>query len=44
MFGKDLQEHEIKAIRVATNRGNKKLSKALAAMAEESGAADMEVP
>jgi hypothetical protein len=44
MFGADLPEQAIKAIRVATKMGNKELSKALAAMAAESGTVKMEVP
>ena len=43
MFGEDLPEQAVKAIRAATKMGNKELSKALAAMAAES-AAEMEVP
>ena len=43
MFGQDLPEQAVEAIRAATKMGNKELSKALAAMAAES-AAEMEVP
>ena len=44
MFGEDLPEQAVKAIRAATKMGNKELSKALAAMAAEWGAVEMEVP
>ena len=37
MFGEDLPEQAIEAIRAAAKMGNKKLSKALAAMAAEWG-------
>jgi hypothetical protein len=37
MYGGDLPEQAIKAIRAATSLGNKKLAKALAAMVEDSG-------
>jgi hypothetical protein len=44
MFGHDLPEEALKAIRVPVKMDNKELSKALAAMAVESGADEMEVP
>jgi hypothetical protein len=44
MFGQELLEEAIKAIRAAMKMGNKELSEALAAMAAESGVAKMEVP
>jgi hypothetical protein len=44
MYGEDLPEQAVMAIRAATRMGNKKLSRALAVMAEESGVAEMEVP
>jgi hypothetical protein len=43
MYGGDLPEQAIKAIRAATRLGNKKLAKAFAAMVEESDAVEMEV-
>jgi hypothetical protein len=43
-FGQDLPEEALKAIWAAVNMDNKELSKALAAMAAESGADKMEVP
>ena len=42
-FGQDLPEEAVKAIRVAAKLGNKELCKALAAIAAESGMAEMEV-
>jgi hypothetical protein len=42
MYGDDLPEQAIKAIRAATRMGNKKLAKVLAVLAEEADAADME--
>jgi hypothetical protein len=44
MYGDDLPEQAIKAIRAATRLENKELSRALAAIAAELGAAEMEVP
>jgi hypothetical protein len=44
MYGDDLPKEAVKAIRVATRMGNKELSRALAAIAAESGAAEMEAP
>jgi hypothetical protein len=44
MYRDDLPEQAIKAIRAATRTGNKELSRALAAIAVESRAAEMEVP
>jgi hypothetical protein len=44
MFGQDLPEEALKAIRATMKMDNKELSKALAAMAVESGADEMEVP
>lgn len=44
LFGQDLPADAVKAIRAATRMGNKQLSKVLAAMAAEAGAAEMEVP
>ena len=44
MFGQDLPEQAVKAIGAATKMDNKELSKALVAMATESGVAEMEVP
>jgi DNA-binding transcriptional regulator YiaG len=43
LYGQDLPEDAIKAIRAATHMGNKKLAKVLAVMAAEAGAAQMEV-
>lgn len=43
MYGADLPEEAIKAIRAATRMGNKELAKVLAAMAEEAAAVDVEV-
>jgi hypothetical protein len=42
MYGDDLPEEAVKAIRAATRMGNKELSRALAAIAAKSGAAEME--
>ncbi|CAD6240323.1 unnamed protein product [Miscanthus lutarioriparius] len=44
MYGDGLPEEAVKAIRVATRMGNKELSRELAAIAAESGAAEMEAP
>jgi hypothetical protein len=44
MYGDDLPKQAVKAIRAATRMGNKELSRALAAIAAESGAKEMEVP
>jgi hypothetical protein len=44
MYEDDLPEQAIKVIRVATRLENKELSRALAAIAAELGAAEMEVP
>jgi hypothetical protein len=43
MYAGDLPEQAIKAIQAATRMGNKKLAKVLAAMAEKSDAAEMDV-
>jgi hypothetical protein len=43
MFGPDLLEEALKAIRAAVKMDNMELSKALAAMVVESGADEMEV-
>jgi hypothetical protein len=43
LYADDLLESAIKAIRAATQLGNKKLSQVLAAMVVESGAMEMEV-
>jgi hypothetical protein len=43
MYSGDLSEQAVMAIRAATRLGNKKLAKALAAMVEQSDAAEMEV-
>jgi hypothetical protein len=43
MYGGDLPEEAIKAIRAAMRRGNKKLAKALEAMADEFDAAENDV-
>jgi hypothetical protein len=44
MFGQELPEEAVKAIRAAMKMDNKDLSKALAAMAADSGVAEMEDP
>jgi len=44
MYGQDLPDQAIDTIRAAAQLGNKRLSKVLAAMAAEAGAAEMEVP
>jgi hypothetical protein len=43
MYGEDLPEDAVQAIRAATRLGNKELSKVLVAIASESGVAQMEV-
>ena len=43
MYGEDLPDKAVQAIRAATRLGNKELSEALAAIAAESGVAQMEV-
>jgi hypothetical protein len=43
MYGEDLPDNVVQAIRAATRLGNKELSEALAAIAAESGMAQMEV-
>lgn len=43
MYGEDLPDNAVEAIRAATRLGNKELSQALAAIAAESGGAQMEV-
>lgn len=42
MYSGELPEEAIKAVKAATRLGNKKLTKALAAMVEESDVAEME--
>lgn len=44
LYGQDLPQQAIDAIRAATRAGNKHLCKVLAAIAEEAGAADLEMP
>lgn len=44
MHEQDFPEQAVKDIRAATSLGNKQLSRALATIAAESGAEDMEVP
>jgi hypothetical protein len=43
MYGEDLLDNAVQAIRAATRLGNKELSEALVAIAAESGMAQMEV-
>jgi hypothetical protein len=43
MYAGDLPEEAVKAIRAATRMGNKKLAEALAAMADEFDATEMDV-
>lgn len=43
LYGQDFPDNAVNAIRAATRLGNKELSKALAAIAAESGVAEMDV-
>jgi hypothetical protein len=43
MYGEDLPDNAVQAIRAAMHLGNKELSEALAAIVAESGMAQMEV-
>jgi hypothetical protein len=43
MYGHDLPDNAVRAIRAATRMGNKELSRALATIAAESGEAEIDV-